>query len=68
MPFHKSAPKCKSGIPQEPRGTLLVNPRERVGQDSISSDAVAGHSAPVLMPRSALNMNRKVWTLSLIHI
>src|SRR5690348_7163383 len=35
-----------------------MNPRERGGQDSIASDAPAGHSAPMPMPSSARNSNR----------
>src|SRR5579872_2286040 len=35
-----------------------MNPRERVGQDSMASAAPAGHSAPMPMPSSARNANR----------
>src|SRR5690348_4661063 len=35
-----------------------MKPRERAGQDSIASAAPAGHSAPMPMPRSALNTNK----------
>src|SRR5215469_17146836 len=42
----------------EPCSTPLMKPRERAGQDSIASDAPAGHSAPIPMPSSARNSNR----------
>src|SRR6476646_9386251 len=45
--------------PQEPCSTPLMKPRERTGQDSMASDAPAGHSAPMPMPRSARKKNRK---------
>src|SRR5271154_7059537 len=45
--------------PQEPCKTPLMKPRERVGQDSIASDAPAGHSAPMPIPSSARKKNRK---------
>ena len=35
-----------------------MKPRERAGQDSIASDAPAGHSAPMPMPSSARNRKR----------
>jgi hypothetical protein len=39
-----------------------MNPRERIGQVSIASDAPAGHSAPMKRPRTARaqKRNRKV--------
>ena len=37
----------------------LMNPRERVGQDSIANAAPAGHSAPMPIPSSARKKNRK---------
>ena len=43
---------------QEPCSTPLMKPRERAGQDSMASDAPAGHSAPMPMPSSARNRNR----------
>src|SRR5579859_7131771 len=43
---------------QEPCSTPLMNPRERAGQDSMASDAPAGHSAPMPMPSKARNKNR----------
>src|SRR6201994_3265584 len=36
----------------------LMNPRERTGQDSIASEAPAGHSAPMPMPSNARKKNR----------
>src|SRR5579871_1181272 len=42
---------------QDPCSTPLINPRERVGQDSMASAAPAGHSAPMPMPSSARNTN-----------
>ena len=45
---------------QEPCSTPLMKPRERAGQDSIASDAPAGHSAPMPMPSSARNTNRNM--------
>ena len=45
--------------PHEPCRTPLMKPRERTGQDSIASDAPAGHSAPMPMPRRARKKNRK---------
>src|SRR5215510_14967939 len=47
-------------MPQEPCSTPLMKPRERIGQDSIASDAPAGHSAPMPMPSAARKKNRKV--------
>src|SRR5258708_34758341 len=44
--------------PHDPCSTPLMKPRERVGQDSIASDAPAGHSAPIPMPRRARKKNR----------
>src|SRR6476469_8505056 len=44
----------------EPCSTPLINPRERAGQDSIASDAPAGHSAPIPIPSRARNTNRNV--------
>ncbi len=35
-----------------------MKPRERGGQDSMASDAPAGHSAPMPMPSRARNRNR----------
>ncbi len=35
-----------------------MKPRDRVGHDSIASDAPAGHSAPIPIPRSARKKNR----------
>ncbi len=37
-----------------------MKPRERVGHDSIASDAPAGHSAPMKMPSKARNRNRNM--------
>src|SRR5579863_4299988 len=45
---------------QEPWSTPLMKPRERAGQDSMASDAPAGHSAPIPMPSSARKMNRNM--------
>src|SRR3984957_7757022 len=45
--------------PHEPCRTPLMKPRERTGQDSIASEAPAGHSAPMPMPSSARKKNRK---------
>ena len=36
-----------------------MKPRERIGQDSIASDAPTGHSAPMPMPSNARKKNRK---------
>src|SRR5262249_32705779 len=47
-------------MPQEPCNTPLMKPRDRIGQDSIASEAPAGHSAPIPMPRAARKKNRKV--------
>src|SRR5580704_9417739 len=44
--------------PHEPCRTPLMKPRERTGQDSIASDAPAGHSAPMPMPSIARKKNR----------
>src|ERR1051326_4603518 len=38
----------------------LMKPRERTGQDSIASEAPAGHSAPIPIPSIARKKNRKV--------
>src|SRR4051794_8222946 len=46
-------------MPHEPCSTPLMNPRERVGQDSMASDAPAGHSAPMPIPSNARKKNRK---------
>ena len=46
-------------MPQDPCSTPLMKPRDRTGQCSIASDAPAGHSAPMPMPSSARNRNRK---------
>src|SRR6185312_90920 len=45
-------------MPHEPCSTPLMNPRERTGQDSIASDAPAGHSAPIPIPSAARKKNR----------
>src|SRR5437764_12095969 len=44
--------------PHDPCSTPLMKPRERAGQDSIASDAPAGHSAPMPMPSRARKRNR----------
>src|SRR3974390_559320 len=43
---------------QEPCKIPLISPRERAGQDSITSAAPAGHSAPMPIPSNARNVNR----------
>src|SRR4051812_128723 len=37
-----------------------MKPRDRTGQDSIASDAPAGHSAPMPMPSSARKTSRNM--------
>src|SRR5215472_3994118 len=54
-----SADKAKP-MPQEPCSRPLMRPRERIGQDSIASEAPAGHSAPMPIPSAARNTNRKM--------
>src|SRR6266581_4277661 len=46
-------------MPQEPCITAPIKPRERTGQVSIASAAPAGHSAPIPMPSSARNRNKR---------
>src|SRR5579872_1868461 len=52
------APDSRNPRAHDPCSTPLMNPRDRTGQDSIASDAPAGHSAPMPMPSSARKKNR----------